>query len=411
MLNKFAAIFVSDINMYDPRGKLLASSRPEIFNLGLISTQMNACAFREMYNRELSLYINQEFIGNQDYLSAYVPLQNANNQLIAYINLPYFAKQSDFENEIAGFLSAIINIFVLLLALSIVIAVFVTSKIVDPLKQIQESLSGFKLGNQQQPIAYKGNDEIGVLVQEYNTKLKELQESSEKLAKSEREMAWREMAKQVAHEIKNPLTPMKLRIQHFQRSFDPNADDAEEKIQKFAASLIEQIDTLTNIANAFSNFAKMPKAHFEDTDIVYVLQSAADTFSAEEEAEITVSSDVPSLVIQADKELLLRVFNNLIKNAIQALTPGKKGSIQSQIRTFSDHVQITVQDNGVGIPEEMRDKIFVPNFTTKSTGAGLGLAMVRQIIESHQGEISYESKPGQTIFKIILPRTKTTTHA
>lgn len=204
---------------------------------------------------------------------------------------------------------------------------------------------------------------------------------------------------------------MKLRIQHFQRSFDPNADDAEEKIQKFAASLIEQIDTLTNIANAFSNFAKMPKAHFEDTDIVYVLQSAADTFSAEEEAEITVSSDVPSLVIQADKELLLRVFNNLIKNAIQALTPGKKGSIQSQIRTFSDHVQITVQDNGVGIPEEMRDKIFVPNFTTKSTGAGLGLAMVRQIIESHQGEISYESKPGQTIFKIILPRTKTTTHA
>jgi signal transduction histidine kinase len=403
LLNKFSAIFITDINLYGTKGNLLASSRPEIFNLGLLGTQMNARAFRQMYNRNLSLYVNQESIGNQEYLSAYVPLNNSKNEVIAYINLPYFAKQSDFDDEIAGFLSAIINIFVLLLALSVVIAVFITSKIVDPLKQIQASLSDFRLGKSQQPIAYKGNDEIGVLVREYNAKLKELQESSEKLAQSEREMAWREMAKQVAHEIKNPLTPMKLRIQHFQRAFDPHADNVDERIQKFADSLIEQIDALTHIANAFSNFAKMPRAQFDIVDIVHVMQSAVETFSAEENILIDAHSAVSSLEIEADKELLLRVFNNLIKNAIQAIPQNVLGQIKVHLNSTANTVEIQIQDNGTGIDESMREKIFAPNFTTKSTGAGLGLAMVKQIIASHQGEIRFESRPGQTIFTIQLP--------
>lgn len=403
LLNKYAAVFVTDVNLYNTQGSLLASSRPEIFNLGLLSTQMNARAYRNMNHKKLSLFVNEEFIGNQAYLSAYVPLINAQQDVIAYINLPYFAKQNDFENEIAGFLSAIVNIFVLLLTLSIVIAVFITGKIVDPLKKIQNSLSDFKLGKSQQPIEYKGNDEIGVLVQEYNTKLKELQESSEKLAKTEREMAWREMAKQVAHEIKNPLTPMKLRIQHFQRSFDPNADNADERIQKFSESLIEQIDALTNIANAFSNFAKMPKAQFEQVDLVKIMQTAVETFSAEENVFVECRSNVNTCVIEADKELLLRVFNNLIKNGIQAISPGSEGRIFVELNADQKGVQVRVTDNGIGIPHEMYDKIFVPNFTTKSTGTGLGLAMVKQIIESHQGEISFTSEPGQTVFSIKLP--------
>lgn len=404
LLNKFASVFITDINIYGVNGRLLASSRPEIFNLGLLNLQMNARAFRQMYNRKLSLYVNQEAIGNQKYLSAYVPLLNVRNEVIAYVNLPYFARQNDFDDEIAGFLSAIINIFVLLLALSIVIALFVTSKIVDPLKKIQESLSGFRLGKTQHPIAYKGNDEIGILVQEYNTKLKELQESSEKLAKTEREMAWREMAKQVAHEIKNPLTPMKLRIQHFKRAFDPDSEDAKMRIEKFSASLIEQIDALTNIANAFSNFAKMPRTQFESIDVVHIMQSAVETFSSEENTEINSNYTSPSILIEADKELLLRVFNNLIKNAIQAIPPEVSGKIETKIIENNQNVTISIEDNGSGISNEMRDKIFVPNFTTKSTGTGLGLAMVKQTIESHNGHISFESKPGQTIFIIELPK-------
>ena len=404
LLNKFSVIFVSDINMYDTRGQLIASSRPEIFNLGLLSPQMNPRAFRQMYNRMLSLYVNNESIGNQQYLSAYVPLINGQGDLIAYINLPYFAKQNAFESEIAGFLSAIINIFVLLFAVSIVIAVFVTSRIVDPLKQIQTSLSGFKLGKEQTPISYKGDDEIGVLVREYNTKLLELQESSEKLARTEREMAWREMAKQVAHEIKNPLTPMKLRIQHFQRSFYPNADDADDRIAQFSDSLIEQIDALTNIANAFSNFAKMPKSQFEKVDLVRIVRSVVDTFSAEEHVTINAEIAVDHAYIMADKELMLRVFNNLIKNAIQAIPMHNAGIIEIHLKEEDKKVVIAVRDNGTGISEEMKDKIFVPNFTTKSTGTGLGLAMVKQIIESHDGQISFESEPGNTIFTIRLPK-------
>jgi signal transduction histidine kinase len=404
LLNKFASVFITDMNLYGIHGKLLATSRPEIFNLGLLNQQMNAEAYRQMSNRKLSLYVNQEAIGNQKYWSAYVPLMNFRNEVIAYLNLPYFARQNDFENEIAGFLSAIINIFVLLLALSIVIALFVTSKIVDPLKKIQESLSEFRLGKTQQPIAYRSNDEIGILVREYNTKLKELQESSEKLAKTEREMAWREMAKQVAHEIKNPLTPMKLRIQHFLRTFDPESADAKRRLEKFSASLIEQIDTLTNIANAFSNFAKMPKTQFESVDLVRIMQSAVETFSSEENIQINSNYSSPSILIEGDKELLLRVFNNLIKNAIQAIPPNEAGKIEARIIENNQYVSISIEDNGSGISNEMRDKIFVPNFTTKSTGTGLGLAMVKQIIESHNGQVSFESKPGQTIFIIQLPK-------
>jgi len=402
LLHKFSSIFVTDINMYDPKGQLIASSRPEIYNLGLIGSQMNPRAFRQMYHRMLSLYVNNESIGNQNYLSAYVPLMNSKGKLIAYINLPYFAKQNAFESEIAGFLSAIINIFVLLFAVSIVIAVFVTSRIVDPLKQIQIGLSGFKLGKEQKPIQYKGDDEIGVLVREYNTKLLELQESSEKLARNEREMAWREMAKQVAHEIKNPLTPMKLRIQHFQRSFDPNAEDSEQRIAQFSDSLIEQIEALTNIANEFSNFAKMPRANMERMDVVRVVRSVVDTFSAEEHVQIETNFPKDEVFIDADKELMLRVFNNLVKNAIQAIPKERWGLIVVSLNEGLNDVLISVQDNGSGISDEMRDKIFVPNFTTKSTGTGLGLAMVKQIIESHNGTIEFDSKPGKTVFTVRL---------
>lgn len=404
LLRKFSSVFVTDINLYDHRGQLIASSRPEIFNLGLLSQQINPRAYRQMYHRELSLYVNQEFIGMQKYFSSYVPLLNGKGVVLGYINLPYFAKQNEFENEIAGFLSAIINIFVILLALSIVVAVIITGRIVEPLKKIQGSLQRLKLGSAQRPIAYRGNDEIGFLVFEYNKKLEELQVSSEKLAKSEREMAWREMAKQVAHEIKNPLTPMKLRIQHFQRSFDPNAAEAPEKIQQFSDALIEQIESLTNIANAFSNFAKMPRVQFEVVDLCKIVNSAVDTFVGD--AHIEIFSKLPNSpqMVKADKELILRVCNNLIKNAIQAIPSGKPGEVHVELKEKTEFLELYVRDNGSGVSDEMKDRIFFPNFTTKSTGTGLGLAMVKQIIESHDGRIDFESQPGRTIFKVVLPK-------
>lgn len=402
LLQKFSNVFMTDINLYGLTGDLLASSRPEIYNLGLISEQINPRAFRNMSFKKKSVYIHEETIGTLHYLSAYIPLQNNKDEVIAYINLPYFAKQNEFESEIAGFLSAIINIFVLLLALSIVVSIFVTNRITEPLKRIQASIAELRLGKSSSPIVYRGNDEIGALVKEYNTKLKELEENTVKLAQTEREVAWREMAKQVAHEIKNPLTPMKLRLQHLQRAFDPNDPDAKERLSNVAESIIEQIDALTIIANEFSNFAKLPKPNEQYIDLNSVIKSVATTFADSDNVVIETQLAEDAAMVYADKDLMIRVFNNLVKNAVQAIPVERKGKILIKVTNNNGIIHAFVRDNGSGVPEEMNDKIFAPNFTTKSTGMGLGLAMVKQIIESHNGRIYFESSENGSTFSIEL---------
>jgi two-component system, NtrC family, nitrogen regulation sensor histidine kinase NtrY len=404
LLQKFSAVFMTDINLYSLDGNLLASSRPEVYELGLVSEHMNPRAFRQMNYKMRSMFIHEEMIGNLRYVSAYVPLQNNLDEVIAYINLPYFAKQNEFENEIASFLSAIINVFLLLLALSIIVSVVITNRITEPLKRIQSSLAGLELGKSNKPIAYKGNDEIGALVKEYNAKLGELEDKAMQLAQTEREMAWREMAKQVAHEIKNPLTPMKLRLQHLQRSFNPDDPNAVERLNQVANSIIEQIDTLTHIANEFSNFAKLPRPNEEQLNIVAIIGSVAEMFRDTENCTILLNMPTDEVIVLADKDLMIRVFNNLIKNAVQAIPPDRKGEIVIDLHNENQEVIVRVADNGAGIPEELRERIFTPNFTTKTTGMGLGLAMVKQIVDSHGGRISFDTVTNQgTQFEIRLP--------
>jgi two-component system, NtrC family, nitrogen regulation sensor histidine kinase NtrY len=405
LLQKFSLVFMTDINLYDLQGRLLASSRPEVYELGLISEYINPRAFRQMSYKKRSMYIHEEMIGNLRYLSAYVPLQNNQDEVIAYMNLPYFAKQNEFENEIASFLSAIINVFLLLLALSVVVSVVVTNRITDPLKRIQTSLAGLELGKANTPIDYKGNDEIAALVKEYNAKLSELDEKAQELARSERELAWREMAKQVAHEIKNPLTPMKLRLQHLQRSFNPDDPNATQRLNQVANSIIEQIDTLTHIANEFSNFAKLPRPNEEKLNIVAIIRSVYEMFKETENCSFRLDLPSNEVWVMADKDLMIRVFNNLIKNAVQAIPADRQGQITIQMQSENAEVCIRVKDNGVGIPEELHERIFTPNFTTKTTGMGLGLAMVKQIVDSHGGSISFETETNNgTQFEIRLPK-------
>jgi two-component system, NtrC family, nitrogen regulation sensor histidine kinase NtrY len=404
LLQKFSGVFMTDINLYSTEGNLLASSRPEVYELGLVSELMNPRAFRQMSYKKRSMFIHEETIGDLRYLSAYVPLQNNLDEVIGFINLPYFAKQNEFENEIASFLSAIINVFLFLLALSVVASVIVTNRITNPLKQIQSSLAGLELGKSNKPIRYKGNDEIGALVKEYNAKLGELEDKAAQLAQNERELAWREMAKQVAHEIKNPLTPMKLRLQHLQRSFNPDDPNAMERLNQVANSIIEQIDTLTHIANEFSNFAKLPRPNEEKLNIAAIIRSVHEMFTETENC--TMRLDLPSdeVWVLADKDLMIRVFNNLIKNAVQAIPADRRGEITIHMQRENTEVCIRVADNGVGIPEELRERIFTPNFTTKTTGMGLGLAMVKQIVDSHGGRISFDTVTNQgTQFEIRFP--------
>lgn len=408
ILKKFSKVFVTDINVYNSKGNLLASSQPKIYSQGLISRQMNTEAYREIHLNKKSEFLHTENIGRLKYLSAYTPFFNQKGEFLAYANVQYISKQDEFEDQISGFLLAIIDIMVLMLAISTILAIVVSNRLTRPLKYIQDNLKGVHIGSRYKPLEYAGSDEIGELVKEYNAKVKELQEAAEALAKSERESAWREMAKQVAHEIKNPLTPMKLSIQHLKRSVKLADEESSEKLDRVSKSLIEQIDALTNIANEFSNFAKMPKAVESELNLVEIVKNAVAVFTDEEHhsisLEINIEDDSP---IWADKDLLLRVFNNLIKNAIQAVPMDTKGQIEVKLVSMNDEYIVSVKDNGVGIDTEAQEKIFVPYFTTKSKGTGLGLAMSKQIIEGMKGKIWFESQENVgTTFYVSFPAYK-----
>lgn len=405
ILTKFSNVFITDINLYDTRGELLASSRPKIFTAGLLSAQMDPEAFRQLSIYSKSEVIQEEHIGNMVYLSGYIPLHNTEGKLLAYVNLPYFSKQSVLRSEYSSFLVAIINIFILLFAISLLAALFVSNWITKPLRLLQQNLAAMQLGKSNKKIIYKGNDEIASLVNEYNNKVTELEKYASELARSERESAWREMAKQVAHEIKNPLTPMRLTIQHAQRSLKKDDPDYEVKMEKLTNTLIEQIDTLSHIANEFSNFAKMPKAVNEELDLIQVLHSTVELYKETPGMQIRLhDTDLQNAFVFSDKEQLLRVTGNLVKNAIQAIPDGREGKIDLYIRKKDNGFVIEVKDNGNGIDPEKIDKIFTPNFTTKSTGMGLGLAMVKNITESSGGKIWFETSQSHgTSFFVFLP--------
>ena len=394
-----------DFNLYDEKGSLYYSSQPKIFEQNIISRRMNPEAFFEMQQEGKTQYIHPENAGKLKYVSAYAPFTDVHGNIIAYLNLPYFEKQNDLNKEISGFLSALINIYVLLFALALLVTLFISSRITQPLLLIQEKLAGIRLGKRNEPIEYSRKDEIGQLVREYNRMIDELSASADKLAQSERESAWREMAKQVAHEIKNPLTPMKLSVQHVQMAWKENRPGKEEMIDRMANTLIQQIDTLSNIATEFSNFAQMPQAHKEEVNLTDILQSTIDLFKETPGIGIRfIPANGDSIVI-ADKDQLLRVFSNLLKNAVQSIAEGSSGMIDVEVKYENGNVIISVKDNGIGIAESEKEKIFRPNFTTKSSGMGLGLAMVHNIVENSGGKIWFTSTQGKgSTFYVKLPQ-------
>ncbi len=399
LLIKFSEVFFSDINLYDLNGYLLATSRSEIFNRGLTGTQMNTGAFKKMAIHKNTEFIQKESIGNLEFSSIYVPLQNTDNKTIAFINLPYFTEKNNLQKNISNVLIAVINFYVLLFLLTVFLALIISTEITRPLRMLQNKLKSVQLGKKQQEIIYNKKDEIGELVKEYNLMIKKIESSAEKMAESERESAWREMAKQIAHEIKNPLTPMKLSIQLLQKTwFDKsgNQQEFEKRLNNVSETLIEQISTLSSIASEFSAFAKMPKTRNEEVEIAKKLTTVVKLFENTKNIEITLSlNNNEDLKIIADKEQVSRVFINLIKNAIQAIPHKQKGKIEIILERNKNKAKITVKDNGEGIPEDKKERLFEPSFTTKTTGMGIGLAIVKNIVESAGGNISFESSTGK----------------
>jgi two-component system, NtrC family, nitrogen regulation sensor histidine kinase NtrY len=403
-LVKLSNIFTTDINIYGIDGSLIVSSRPELFSKGLVSRKISSQAYYELFENFQINYFQPEKIGKLSYLSAYSPIINNNGEYLGFINLPYFTHQDKYSQEISTFIVAFINLYVLLFLASVFVALFIANQITRPLVAIRENLRKIELGKRNEPINYRKDDEIGKLVKEYNKKVDELAVSAELLARSERESAWREMAKQIAHEIKNPLTPMKLSIQHLQR-FKAEGEEYRETVNRISQTLIHQIETLSEIATEFSNFAKIPTARKQEFSLAGQIRKVIELY--ENDDRITLLFDDggnSNLKVFADREQLSRALINLIKNGIQAIPKDRAGKIEIRLKRRDHFVVISLSDNGSGIPEELQEKMFSPNFTTKTSGMGLGLAIVKSIVENFSGRIWFETGTDEgTTFYIEIP--------
>ncbi len=406
MLMALSQVFFADINLFGVDGVLIASSRMKIYDEGLISKIMDPVALNALRAKMKSLYIDNEKIGELEYISAYVPLRNTNGDLLAYINLPYFAQHSELRNEISYFLVAFANIYLLLLLASVIIAFFISNLVTKPLQIIRSSISSLAIGKVNKKIEWSRKDEIGQLITEYNRMIDELAVSAELLARSERESAWREMAKQVAHEIKNPLTPMRLNVQYLQKAWNDKVDNWDERLERFTKAMVEQIDNLSLIAGEFSDFAKMPATNNEIINLVDFVRDVPELYKGFD--KVIINLELPlekeKLFVFVDSKQLLRVFNNLIKNAVQAYSKNELAKIDIVIQKETSFVKIALTDYGSGIDDNLKANIFQPYFTTKTAGMGLGLAMVKSITESFRGHISFDSTLNRgTTFTIRLP--------
>ena len=335
--------------------------------------------------------------------ASYSVLKNDAGEKYAILFFPYFQDVSFAESELNVFLSTLYQIYFIMLVVAIVLAYFISRFVTRSIETIRVKIGQTGLLKKNEKI-YLNNatKEIDSLVNSYNKMIDDLEDSAERLAKTEREQAWQEMAKQVAHEIKNPLTPMRLTVQSFQKNSGFKSEDEKLKLNDFCEVLIEQIDTMSNVATSFSDFATLPKTQLEKTDIVEATKKVVEIF---EQNNITLETSNENIFVKLDKEQWIRVMTNLIKNSIQSIPHDRESNIQVKIIESTKKVKIIVSDNGLGVSKKNREKIFEPKFTTKSDGMGLGLGIVRSIINSHRGKISYKSKNNKgTDFTISLPK-------
>lgn len=411
LLAKFSEVFFTDITLYSRDGKLLASSRPEVFQSDLLAENMNAKAYYQLNSLKNSFFIQNEQIGSQKYLSAYLPFRNQNNQSVAFLNLPYFAKQYELENEVSGFIVAFLNIYLFLLLIAILITILISRYLSRPLLIIKDKISKLNLQEDNEKIEWDKNDEIGDLIKEYNRMVEELEESASKLAISQRESAWREMAQQIAHEIKNPLTPMKLNVQYLERAWDDGVEDFEFRMNKITRALKEQIDALSEIAGQFSTFAAIEKITPEYIDLEPLIQNVMSVFKVNEEIDFQGNIVTNGQLVYMDKNQIIRILNNIYKNAVQALSQQKLPQIITVCKVHGNHIHISISDNGVGIAKHEISRIFEPRFTTKSSGMGLGLALVKKMLENAHSSIKVQSEETKgTTFTIQIPITKHLDH-
>ena len=404
VIDRVSEIHAVDANLYDLDGNLLVSSLPLPYTKGVISTKMDPAAFYHLNKKNEVQFFKEEQIGKLNFVSNYVPVIDGSGREYAYLNIPYFTSQSKLQEEIANFLVTIINLNAFIFLIAGIIALFITNRITRSFSFISEKMKAVNLGKMNEAIHWKRNDEIGDLVKEYNKMVSKLDESAAALAKSEREGAWREMARQVAHEIKNPLTPMKLSLQYLQKSIASKSPNVEELTANVAKTLVEQIEHLNHIAGEFSQFANIGNPKNEIFELNQVIKHVTQLHAVDDHTNIYLDVQDKEVMVKADRTHINRLFTNLILNAMQAVPADRSVQINITEEIRGNTVLIKIRDNGIGISEAQQSKIFTPNFTTKTSGTGLGLAMSKGIVEQAKGKIWFETEAGVgTTFFVELP--------
>lgn len=395
-----------DLNLFDVNGKLLFSTQENLYKANVLSDYMSYDAKYIMSRKKLSSYLHPDKIGTLHYTSSYAPVFNNQNTFIGYINIPFFFTKEKLDGQIISLITTLINIYTILILISSFITFLFINNLTKSLNLVADKLKNVNL-KKNELINWPYKDEIGLLVGEYNKMVATVEKNARSLVLDERQNAWREMAQQVAHEIKNPLTPMKLNIQYLQQAINSNHPDIINLTKRVSSSIIEQIDNLNYIASEFSNFAKMPENKTERIDLKAMLENIVLLFSGNKKLKITHSLPSEQVVVFADKSQMLRIFTNIVQNAVESLgNEDKLGLVHIELllSQVAQTVTIKVTDNGSGIPDEVKDKIFDPYFTTKSSGTGLGLAMSKKIIDLWGGSIRFEStKDVGTTFFLTIP--------
>lgn len=393
------------INIYDLKGKLLITSKGNFIVDKVENEVISPNILKIIESTASRRFVDLRIINGVTYRSAYNYIKDYKYKPLGIISMPYMEETSFYDSQVNSFLVRFGQIYIFMFFLAIILAYILSSYVTNTIHLISERIQKININQKNEKIKVENASyEIEALVSSYNNMVDKLEESAEKLAQSQREMAWREMARQVAHEIKNPLTPMKLTVQSFERRFNPEDPKVNEKIKDFCDTLVQQIDTMSAVASAFSNFASMPAQENTTLNVVKVVQLALEIFN---EDFIRFESSEEEIIAKFDRSQIIRIITNLVKNAIQAIPNYEPfPRILVKVEKIGKEVLIRISDNGTGIPEDIQDKVFEPKFTTKSSGMGLGLAIIKNMIEGYGGIIYFETilEKGTT-FYVKLPIT------
>ena len=406
MLRHYSETFFTDINVYGVDGKLMATTNPELLDMHLQTTLMNAEAFHNLQGEKMLYYSHEEQMGNAAYQSSYIAIQDDAGHTLAYLNTPFFSSQPDLRSEILNYVLTYINFILLISFVFVTIVLVITRRVTDPLVRLQEKMRQVDINKANEQLEWKSKDEIGALIDQYNQLVVALEKSAAELRRTAAESAWRGVARQVAHEIKNSLTPMRLSVQMMQRAAEQQGGELDERFQRTSRTLLEQIDALSDIASSFSSYAKLPENHPQPMDLAELVGNVVNLYDNADNITFQYHKTPDAdYTFNGDKTQLNSAIGNIIKNATQAIGDRSDGRVEVVLDASATAFVVTVRDNGKGIKEEDKKMIFVPNFTTKSGGTGVGLSLAYNIIQSAGGTITFESTAGEgTSFVITLPK-------